>query len=317
MEVKTKIVPKTRDEFMQAITEFAQNVGKDLHDVMIQQAGLACFDAMRFTPPLPKGGKDGLSKKAEKTGEGAVKRDIGTIAVAIDDRKASKFMFFRAVCNTLYAGDRGQFTSLMKKYAGKAEMSNNVFYKIAADSDQNRAFSKAKNLFSKYVPRHSDYGTDHIVQDIDAIHERILKTKNGRIVRNGGPGFNWLNKYLVQSKANLQAYIKKKQAEVGKLKAGWAGAMKGLPPMKGKQIKRFGGKVPTWISRHGVTQGYTVASMSNYSNLSIKVGNSIGDNDNVATDADVPNIVYGNRVKQMHAELEKYFIRNAEKFNNK
>jgi len=317
MEVSAKIVPKTRDEFMQAITEFAQNVGKDLHDVMIQQAGLACFDAMRFTPPLPKGGKDGLSKKAEKTGEGAVKRDIGTIAVAIDDRKASKFMFFRAVCHTLYAGDRGQFTSLMKKYAGKAEMSNNVFYKIAADSDQNRAFSKAKNLFAKYVPRHSDYGTDHIVQDIDAIHERILKTKNGRIVRNGGPGFNWLNKYLVQSKANLQAYIKKKQSEVGKLKAGWAGAMKGLPPMKGKQIKRFGGKVPTWISRHGVTQGYTVASMSNYSNLSIKVGNSIGDNDNVATDADVPNIVYGNRVKQMHAELEKYFIRNAEKFNNK
>ena len=317
MEVNAKIVPKTRDEFMQAITEFAKNVGKDLHDVMIQQAGLACFDAMRFTPPLPKGGKDGLSKKAEKTGEGAVKRDIGTIAVAIDDRKASKFMFFRAVCNTLYAGDRGQFTSLMKKYAGKAEMSNNVFYKIAADSDQDRAFSKAKNLFAKYVPRHSDYGTDHIVHDIDAIHERILKTKNGRIVRNGGPGFNWLNKYLVQSKANLQAYIKKKQAEVGKLKAGWAGAMKGLPPMKGKQIKRFGGKVPTWISRHGVTQGYTVASMSNYSNLSIKVGNSIGDNDNVATDADVPNIVYGNRVKQMHAELEKYFIRNAEKFNNK
>ena len=317
MEVKTKITPKTRDEFTQAITEFAQNVGKDLHDVMIQQAGLACFDAMRFTPPLPKGGKDGLSKKAEKTGEGAVKRDIGTIAVAIDDRKASKFMFFRAVCNTLYAGDKGQFTSLMKKYAGKAEMSNNVFYKIAADSDQDRAFSKAKNLFAKYVPRHSDYGTDHIVQDIDAIHERILKTKNGRIVRNGGPGFNWLNKYLVQSKANLQAYIKKKQSEVGKLKAGWAGAMKGLPPMKGKQIKRFGGKVPTWISRHGVTQGYTVASMSNYSNLSIKVGNSIGDNDNVATDADVPNIVYGNRVKQMHAELEKYFIRNAKKFNNK
>jgi hypothetical protein len=205
----------------------------------------------------------------------------------------------------------------MKKYAGKAEMSNNVFYKIAADSDQDRAFSKAKNLFAKYVPRHSDYGTDHIVQDIDAIHERILKTKNGRIVRNGGPGFNWMNKYLVQSKSNLQAYIKKKQAEVGKLKAGWAGAMKGLPPMKGKQIKRFGGKVPTWISRHGVTQGYTVASMSNYSNLSIKVGNSIGDNDNVATDADVPNIVYGNRVKQMHAELEKYFIRNAKKFNNK
>jgi hypothetical protein len=317
MEVKTKITPKTRDEFTQAITEFAQNVGKDLHDVMIQQAGLACFDAMRFTPPLPKGGKDGLSKKAEKTGEGAVERDIGTIAVAIDDRKASKFMFFRAVCNTLYAGDRGQFTSLMKKYAGKAEMSNNIFYKIAADSDQDRAFSKAKNLFAKYVPRHSDYGTDHIVQDIDAIHERILKTKNGRIVRNGGPGFNWLNKYLVQSKANLQAYIKKKQADVGKLKAGWAGAMKGLPPMKGKQIKRFGGKVPTWISRHGVTQGYTVASMSNYSNLSIKVGNSIGDNDNVATDADVPNIVYGNRVKQMHAELEKYFIRNAKKFNNK
>jgi hypothetical protein len=317
MEVKTKIVPKTRDEFMQAINEFAQTVGKDLHDVMIQQAGLACFDAMLFTPPLPKGGKDGLSKKAEKTGEGAVKRDIGTIAVAIDDRKASKFMFFRAVCNTLYAGDKGQFTSLMKKYAGKAEMSNNVFYKIAADSDQDRAFSKAKNLFAKYVPRHSDYGTDHIVQDIDAIHERILKTKNGRIVRNGGPGFNWLNKYLVQSKANLQAYIKKKQSEVGRLKSGWAGAIKGLPPMKGKQIKRFGGKVPTWISRHGVTQGYTVASMSNYSNLSIKVGNSIGDNDNVATDADVPNIVYGNRVKQMHAELEKYFIRNAKKFNNK
>jgi hypothetical protein len=273
---------------------------------------------MTFTPPIAKEGGQGMKPIAEKTGKGAVKRDIGTIAVAIDDRKASKFMFFRAVCNTLYAGDRGQFTSLMKKYAGKAEMSNNVFYKIAADSDQNRAFNKAKNLFSKYVPRHSDYGTDHIVQDIDAIHERIIKTKNGRIVRNGGPGFNWLNKYLVQSKANLQAYIKKKQADVGKLKAGWAGAMRSLPKLNGKKSD-FYGKIrpPKWITKHISSTGYAVASINNSTSMSVLVGNSIGDNDNVATDADAPNMVYGNRVKQMEKEVRDYLEKNIKKFNNK
>lgn len=318
MEVSAKIVPKTRDEFMQAMNQYAIDMKKDMQGVMVQQAGLACADAMTFTPPIAKEGGQGMKPVAEKTGKGAVKRDIGTIAVAIDDRRASKFMFFRAVCNTLYAGDKGQFTSLMKKYAGKAEMSNNVFYKIAADSDQNRAFGKAKNLFAKYVPRHSDYGTDHIVQDIDAIHERILKTKNGRIVRNGGPGFNWLNKYLVQSKANLQAYIKKKQADVGKLKAGWVGAMRSLPKLNGKKSD-FYGKIrpPKWITKHTASTGYAVASINNSNSMSVLVGNSIGDNDNVATNADAPNIVYGNRVKQMEKEVRDYLEKNIKKFNNK
>lgn len=40
MEVSAKIVPKTRDEFMQAMNQYAIDMKKDMQGVMVQQAGL-------------------------------------------------------------------------------------------------------------------------------------------------------------------------------------------------------------------------------------------------------------------------------------
>jgi hypothetical protein len=49
--------------------------------------------------------------------------------------------------------------------------------------------------------------------------------------------------------------------------------------------------------------------------LNLVIGNRNGDADYVATDADVKNLVYGNRVKQMPAQLEAMLKARAEKFN--
>jgi hypothetical protein len=314
MEIEAKIVPKTRDEFVQAMNQYALDMKKDMQNVIVEQSGLLCADAMTFTPPIAKEGGKGMRPIAKEIGEGAVKKDIKSIAVAIDDKK-SGFMFFRAVCNSLHNNNKGQFSSLMRKYNGKQDFSN-IMFKIASDPDGNRAFAKAKNLFAKYIPRHSDYGTDHIVHDIESIHRKILRDKNGRISRNGGPSFNWLNKYLVQSKDDLNRYIQKMKMDVGKLKSGWYGAMKRLPKLNNRKKDYFGKiKPPKWITRHDGSNGYLVSSLSNSSNMSVLIGNSIGDNDNVATDANAPSIIYGNRVKQMNSQVEKYLYKNIKKFN--
>jgi hypothetical protein len=49
--------------------------------------------------------------------------------------------------------------------------------------------------------------------------------------------------------------------------------------------------------------------------LNLVLGNSNGDADYVATDADVKNLVYGNRVQQMPAQLQAMLAARAAKFN--
>ena len=83
VDVSVKIDPKSFEEFQTAVEEFAKGLGVDTHDVAIAQAHLICRDAMDFTPPMAKGGGDGMADSSRMTGEGAVKADINLSLIPI------------------------------------------------------------------------------------------------------------------------------------------------------------------------------------------------------------------------------------------
>ena len=87
--------------------------------------------------------------------------------------------------------------------------------------------------------------------------------------------------------------------------------------MKGRVVKNPGSEhVSQYIKRHSSPNGITNYSY-NEKTLRLSLVNLIGNNNNVATTAGTKNIVYGNRVKQMPAELEHILAANAAKFNKK
>ena len=188
--------------------------------------------------------------------------------------------------------------------------------KIANDPDHERAFKKARNLFARAVPDTTADGLyDKIYVNIKEPHEKMKRKFDGRNIRKKQKS-NWLNKYITDFQYTIDNEIKRSAEHVGKLKAGWFKAKQLIPKMKGRAVKKPGGSVPKWISKHGAPNG-----ISNYSyterTLNISVINLIGNNNNVATQAGTKNIVYGNRVKQMPLELEHVLAAQAEKFNKK
>lgn len=188
--------------------------------------------------------------------------------------------------------------------------------KIANDPDHARAFKKARNLFAKFIPSNQIAGRDEYVGDIKPIHDAMKERLHGRRLRkrNEFSGMNWINKYLAMSQDIIKRYIKERQQHVGRLKAGWSDVKRKLPKTKGKAIKFPGGKDPSWITRHGSTDGLC-SYVLNDRNSSIVLTNKIGDNNNVASEANTKSLVYGLRIKTLTKDLEKQLEARARKFN--
>jgi hypothetical protein len=317
ISVSVKIDPKTFEEFQQACEEFARGLGVDTHDVAIRQAHLICMDAMNFTPPMSKGGGGGLEKSAQNAGDGAVKADINSIAVSANKRSAA-FLMYRKLGDAAFRNDRSYFDRVLSNSNKVLKtVHNTIMVKIANDPDHERAFKKAKNLFARAIPKSN---TDNLSQtyysDIKDQHMRLKTKYDGRNIRKKQRQMDWLNKYVTTDQSVIDREMKRSQLQVGSLKAGWFKAKQLIPAMKGKAVKRPGGTVPAWVKRHGAPTGLSKYSY-NEKTLNLSVVNLIGNNNNVASTAGTKNIVYGNRVKQMPAELQKILEARANKFNKK
>ena len=318
VSVSVKIDPKTFEEFQQACEEFAKGLGVDTHDVAIRQAHLICMDAMTFTPPMSKSGGGGLSSGAKQTGEGAVKADVNSIAVSANKRSAA-FLMYRKLGDAAFRNDRSYFNNVMDNSKNVLKtVRNSIMIKIANDPDHERAFKKARNLFARAIPQSR---TDNISQkfytDIEPQHMRLKKKYDGRNIRKKQKQMDWLNKYVTTDQSVINNEIKKSNLQVGALKSGWYKAKQRIPKMKGRVVKNPGSEhVSQYIKRHSSPNGITNYSY-NEKTLRLSLVNLIGNNNNVATTAGTKNIVYGNRVKQMPAELEHILAANAAKFNKK
>jgi hypothetical protein len=316
INVSVKIDPKSFEEFQKACEDFAKGLNTGTHYVAIAQAHHICMEAMEFTPPLAKGGGQGLKKPAETAGNMAVKLDIKSIAISADNRSAA-FMMYRKLGEAAYRSDRGYFDRVLQNSKKILETTRNpIMRKIAMDPDHERAFKKAKNLFARAVPQTTSDGLhDKFYDDIREPHKKALIRYNGRKIREKQKT-GWLNKYITSNQSIIDNEVKRSQLFVGALKAGWFKAKQRIPKMLTRVVKKPGGNIPAWVSRHGQPNGVTKYSYTGKT-LSLSVINLIGDNNGVATEARTKATVYGLRVKNMPKEMQYILDAQVAKFNKK
>lgn len=319
------ITPKSYEEFMTALTAFHKDSNQGLVDVFLEQAALMCRDSMVLTPPILKAGGGGLSNDAKKVGEMAIAGDVQSVVVG--ERSGS------------INGRRGR---LFRKL-GSASLQNNVarFWKLAGDNSDLMAgnalysrmfgtrgfgteagFRKLKNYFDPIGSEEASNTFNRPVLEtesaIQEVHMRFRNKYGGRIKRKGGPGINFWQRVEAKD-AVLKSYIKRRQRAVGRIKSGWVDVLNKLPKPKINGVDKNAGRsgLNLWIKRHAQATGYVQISRQQAEQFAygITFGNQNGDVDNIATDTNVKNLVYGNRVKQMPAMLTRILEAQAKKFN--
>jgi hypothetical protein len=320
MASKVSIEPKSLSQFVEACRQFAAGMKITMRDAVLEQAMLACQDAAKFTPPMPKGGGNGLGPSAKKAGEGAVSGNISKIFVAANDQssKAAPGRIVNQIAFAVKSDDFGTFNRILDggKLTGMLGQ-RSILSKIALDSDRQRAFAKAKNFLNRASPIKSDYGTQGFVTNIRSIHNQVKGRFGGRI-KKGQKAV--AAKLLVENKDTLNDYILLRQQMVGAVKSGWASCLRGLPrpkDMNGQQGEPGADlRKATWITKHSSVVG---TNTSNFTDAvsEVTVTNSIGNINNIATEADTLGLVYGNRVKQMPSQVRYRMQKPVDKFNKK
>jgi hypothetical protein len=316
--VTVSIKQKSYEDFTKALKRFAKKSKQTLRDATLEQAALACQDAATFTPPLVKGGGKGLSKAAELAGEGAVAGDIKKIFVAANDRQSRNAANVLAM-NMAYAtrnNDVAMFDKLIRSGSMKALKGlSPIMQKIANDMDYERAFKKAKNYLNRTQIVLSDYGTIGFVFNLRPVHDEIKAKYGGRFGKKVKPV---KKKLLVETQAEIKEYIRERQMKVGRIKSGWAMALRSLPkPMINGVEKNFGTDLlqTPWIVRHTSVDGRNSHSFSDKF-AQVTVTNSLGNINGIADQANVLGLVLGNRVKQMRRRVSHLVKDDVDDFNN-
>jgi hypothetical protein len=294
------------------LTKVAKEIGMDAQSMVAKQAMLICADMATFTPGMPEGGGQGLTKEAKTAGEGAVAGDIRKIFIAVGDRNIStqKAIVFRNLSHATQTNDRALFDKIIKKSRIETLRISPIMTKILNDQNYDRAFLKAKNYLARVPLATNEYGFDY-AKDLRSHHNRVKAKFGGRIGRDQRIGEPRL---LVESKQDLDNYIKERQAAVGRTKAGWLRALNMIPkPMRANVASgNFGAKLRNagWIARHGGS-GQATSSYTD-KNAQVTIQNFIGNINSIAVKADTMALALGNRVKQMESDLNKYIARTKQ-----
>jgi hypothetical protein len=299
------------DAYTQALNEYRLFSGKCMRDVLIEEAALTCRELMVFTPPLVNGGGKGLSKAAEVAGKTAVERDIRSIFNSTADpegRSAFSLMGMAAV-----AGDRSLFEKA-RKDGVSTNKARGIFKGVLDDPDPDRAYRQFSNRFRAAFEAKAG---QTVVKELKGTHDAMKAKYAGRIRKNNGPG---VAKELRQmaDEAAMKAYIKQQQKNVGRLKAGWLDVIMSLPKPETPGIsKTYGIKgVPAWVMKNRAGNGYTSFSgQPNTANFSMIIGNSIGDNDGVSTDARTLEKVMAIRTGKLFKRADALMMYGVDKFN--
>lgn len=318
--VKVTIEPKSLAQFIEACRQFAAGTKIAMRDAMLEQGMLACQDAAKFTPPLPRGGGNGLSPAAKRAGVKAVEGDISKIFVAANDHssKAAPGQIVNQLAFAVKSNDFGSFTRLTSGSNITGMLGDrSILSKIAQDPDKARAFQKAKNFLNRANPIKSEYGTQGFVTNLRPIHDQVKARFGGRL-KKGQKAV--AAKLLVQDKNELKDYIQKRQQMVGAVKSGWYKAMQSLArpkDMNGQQGEPGAElRKATWVTLHSSVSGYNQTNFTDKI-AEVTVTNSIGNINSIADEAGVLSLVYGNRVKQMPAMVRYRMRKPVNKFNKK
>ena len=330
--VKVALTPASKAAFVDAINKFAAANKMTIRDATLQQAALACQDAAKFTPPLARNGGNGLSKDAKKAGERAVERDVSKVFAPLTGGTADI-----------------QATRVIKRL-GSLALNNNsgLFWKVASSQASvlsakqfiarmlspeykgfgtEAGFKKAKNYFARVGSRvaahdfSSSGGYIENVNGMDLVYRPIYTRNLGRLWKNGRnvSGVTSFTKRIVERKGDMAQYIEQRQEHVGAIKSGWAKSLMSLPKPKIKGVEaNFGADLlkAVWITKHSSVAGNSTSSFSDKL-ADVTIRNLMGNIYGIADQADTLGLVYGNRVKQMPANVRKLIQADIDKFNNK
>ena len=298
------IEPKSKADFDKAITDFAKQVKVERDIIANEQMRLMLRDAMTFTPPMPKGGGRGLTAAAHKAGMNKLGNDVRRIFVPMDQPRKGMPVLLRQVINSVRSNNQENFRAIYDHKSTLAKVRNlsPVMRKIMQDTSYTRAFAKAQNYLSKANIFGEVRPIEGPTNDLRAIHDRYKGKVGGRWPKNapvGGP------QYFVGTALMLEGYIAERQFKVGRVKAGWASALKLIPPLvtsKGN-ARNYGVYDAPWVDANRSSMGQFLMTKTANS-ISMEATNLIGNINNVAGEAGTENIVYGNRVKQINNTVQ-------------
>lgn len=204
--------------------DYAKVMGKELGEVVREQAGHFCMDLVKYTRPFTSPGK-GLDSGSKKKGEENVSKalnvvfrpiKLATLQELSDMRSFEVFkMWSKENSSTGSSGSlKGQWDSIQKKYPSKKQ--------IAYIGSDQGSMAKIHSKLRKYSGK-------------GGLMDFARKSKTPFA--------------FVKKENDIKAYAKQKIKDVGSLKAGyWFAAQK----IRAKEIK-----APAWI-KHTIGQTYAI-----------------------------------------------------------
>lgn len=308
-----QFIPRLKgfEAYTQALNEYRLFSGKCMRDVLIEEAALTCRELMAFTPPLVNGGGKGLTKAAEVAGKTAVEKDIRSIFNSTADPEGRSA--FSLMGMAVVAGDRSLFEKARKEGVS-TKGARGIFRGVLDDDDPERAYRQFANRFRAAFEAKAG---QTVVKELKGTHDAMKAKYAGRIRKNNGPG---VAKELRQmaDEAAMKAYIKQQQKNVGRLKAGWLDVIMSLPKPETPGIqKTYGIKgVPAWVMKNRAGNGYTsFRGQPSTANFGLTIGNAIGDNDGVSTDARTLEKVMAIRTGKLFKRADALMQYGVDKFN--
>jgi hypothetical protein len=307
---------KSFEEFSAMLKNFAKASRTTMRNASIQQMRLAARDAMIFSPPMAKSGGGGLKASALKIGETKTARDIRRILVPADDAESidARAGQINLLVKSVRDGDNFTVDMLFDGESKKTFLKmSSVMRKIASDTDPVRRFKKAKNFLNKTQVRAlgSSVFAKDMATNLRSVHDNAMRPYGGRFK----PRMKYRGmKYMVKDQATLDEYIKTRQAHVGITKAGWAECLAMAPRRKTKSGDINDGAIGDsagWVVRHKPGNGVVIFNESQ-SAFNISMANMVANINGVANDCGMPQIVYGNRVKQMQSIVDRMLKKEAE-----
>jgi hypothetical protein len=311
-------------EFQAAMVDFANESKQGILDIALKNAQLMCRESMLFTPPMGAGGVGGLTVTGQKAGLKSVERDVRKVYVAADSKKgiAPVFMISQQLGQAVKENNPSDFRKILNSARmGVLTKLSPVMQKIAGDYDDDRAFRKAKNYLNRTLYRKTEYGTLGFERNLKPLHQRLLGKFGGRFKIGKqpiNPVGNWRNKVLVQTDAEIMAYVVERQRHVGRLKAGWWDALMMIPnPKFNGNEKQFGrAGVDAYIKAQSSNEG-RVSLNNSAREVNMTISNMIGNANNVADEANVKSLVLGLREANIRKDLENMIKKAAAKAKRK
>jgi hypothetical protein len=285
---------------------FRQHLSKLTGDLLTQEACLTARMAIKLTAPMAESGGQGDKKAAEIMGNRAIDKDVRAIF-------APKHATLSAVFADGRAAAKSRFIAWKEK--NLPQSSSTLLSKIHADSDVERAFERASRLYLGKQPRNKVVSSP---AQMKSLHDE--QKYRGRVVRFGRPSKEVKRYPHVTSEANIKRYVKLRQLQVGKMKAGWWDII----DKHGRNLVIFGRTVdsgskgiPKWIYRHSGGGNLSRAKTIIGGNQRIRIRNDRGNAEGVGDERRTHAAVVSGRMMAISKRpYQTYANRLVRNWNN-